>query len=682
MKKVSLLFLSICLIAPLWGEKRALSFSDVFSAGRLSSPVVSPDGKWIVFAVKTPDIDRNTFQTDLYATDAAGLTLKKLTDGKGNSSNPRFLKSGFLTFVSSRDGDPQVFSMDLKNPAGAKAITAVAGGISNFIWSSDEKSIAFTHDIDPRAKTFAEAMAMEKEAESSKVKAKLLTGLMFREWDSWRDGKRSHVFQHRPGSPEFTDLTPGDFDTPPLALGGVQDFLFSGDGAWFAYVKNIDPMVAISTNNDVFLRSLRSGEEKNISNGNQGNDANPVFAPSNRYLAYLSMHRPGFESDKKDIILYDLKTGTPQNLTAAFPDTIASFVFSADGKAIYFTASQSIYEPIFKLQIASKKIARIVSAINANSLCLTPDGKALIYQVQNVAMPQEIFKFDLGRRRQTQLTRFNQELFKDVQMNRVEIFRYRGAKDETVEGMLLKPPFFDAGKKYPLVFLIHGGPQDGWTDDFHYRWNHSLFASPGYVVAAINFHGSNGYGQAFTDAVSGDWGGAPFIDLVKGQQYLVETFPFIDKDKIVAAGASYGGFMVNWIAGHSDDFKYPFRCLVSHDGIFDSRSMYYSTEELWFEEWEHGGTPWTSGLFEKWNPANYVDKFKVPMLVVHSENDFRIPVTQGMMLFTALQRRGVKSKMLYFPDENHFVQKPQNARLWWQTVFAWIAENIADTYAD
>ncbi|MEI6613454.1 MAG: S9 family peptidase [Chrysiogenales bacterium] len=682
MKKILFVFLCLCLTVQIWSEKKALSFTDMFTAGRLSSPVISPDGKWVVFAVKTPDIVANTFQTDLYATDMQGRTLKKLTDGKGNHSNPSFLRSGLLTFVSTGSGDPQIFSLDLRDPNEIKAVTAVAGGISDFIWTSDGKSLAFTRDIDPRAKTFAEAAAMEKETENSKVKAKLLTSLLFRVWDSWRDGKRSHVFLHRPGTSEFTDLTPGEFDTPPLDLGGSQDYLFSADGAWFAYVKNTDPVVAISTNNDIYLRDLRNGQEKNISSSNKGSDANPVFSPNNKYLAYLSMHRPGFEADKKDIILCDLKTGAQQNLTAAFPDTIASFVFSNDEKNIYFIASQSIYEPIFKLQIASKKIDKIVPAVNANSLRLTPDGKALVYLIQNVAMPQEIFKFDLRRRQQAQLTHFNQELFKDVQMNRAEIFRFKGAKDEMVEGFLIKPPFFDANKKYPMVFLIHGGPQGAWTDDFHYRWNHSLFASPGYVVAAINFHGSTGYGQAFTDAISGDWGGAPFIDLVKGQQYLVETFGFIDKDKIVAAGASYGGFMVNWIAGHSDEFKYPFQCLVSHDGIFDSRSMYYSTEELWFEEWEHGGTPWESALYEKWNPANYVDKFKVPMLVVHSEKDFRVPVSQGLMLFTALQRRGVKSKMLYFPDENHFVQKPQNARLWWETVFAWLAENIADKYAE
>jgi dipeptidyl aminopeptidase/acylaminoacyl peptidase len=676
MKKILFVFLCLWLTIPIWSEKRAVSFTNVFAAGRLSSPTMSPDGKWIVFAVKTPDIDRNTFQSDLYAIDAEGITLKKLTDSKGDNTNPRFLKSGLLTFISTRDSESQIYALNPKTPAVIKSITSIPGGVSDFIWLPDQKSIAFVKDVFPGQQTFAEAVTHEKEIGNSKVKAKILTSLLFRVWDSWRDGRRSHVFQHRPGSNDFIDLTPGDFDTPPLDLGGAQDYIFSSDGAWFAYVKNTDPVVAISTNNDIWLRNLGNGKERNISSENQGNDANPVFSPKNIFLAYLSMKRPGFEADKKDIILYNLKTGVKQNLTAAFPNTIAEFVFAADGKNIYFTASESIYEPLFKLHIASKKIEKIVPAVNADSLRLTPDGRALVYLAQNVAMPQEIFKFNLRLRQQMQLTRFNREIFKDVQMNRAEIFHFKGAKDEMVEGFLIKPPFFSPDKKYPLVFLIHGGPQGAWTDDFHYRWNHSLFASPGYVVAAINFHGSTGYGQPFTDAISGDWGGAPFIDLVKGQQYLVETFSFIDKDKIVAAGASYGGFMINWIAGHSDEFKYPFRCLVTHDGIFDSRSMYYSTEELWFEEWEHGGTPWESALYEKWNPANYVTNFKIPMLVVHSEKDFRVPVSQGLMLFTALQRRGVKSKMLYFPDENHFVQKPQNARLWWQTVLGWFAENI------
>ena len=676
MKKTALIFLCLSLAAALCGQKRALTFEDLFGVGRLSSPAVSPDGRWVVVAVRTPDIEANTFHSELYATDLQGRTLTKLTDGKGNSSAPAFLPSGLLTFVSSREGDPQVCALDPARPAGIRVLTAVPGGVSGFVWAPDGKRLAFARDVDPRARTFAEALALEKAAAAEKATGKLLTGLMFRVWDSWRDGLRSHVILHAPGTDEYEDLTPGDFDTPPLDLGGAQDFVFSGDGAWFAYVRNTDPVVAISTNNDVFLRSLRDGSEKNVSADNRGADANPVFSPRGRYLAYLSMRRAGFEADKKDIILYDLRSGARRNLTAAFANTIASFEFAADEKAIYFVASEGIYEPVFRLTLASGKVEKVVPGVNATALRLAPGGRELLFLAQNVTLPSELFKVDLRSRRLTQLTRFNQERLRDVAMNRAETFRFAGAKGETVEGFLVKPPFFDPARKYPLVFLVHGGPQSAWTDDFHYRWNHSLFAAPGYVVAAINFHGSPGYGQPFTDSISGDWGGAPFVDLVKGQQYLVENFPFIDAGRIVAAGASYGGFMINWMAGHVDEFKYPFRCLVSHDGIFDSRSMYYATEELWFEEWEHGGVPWQSALYEKWNPANFVEKFKVPMLVVHSEKDYRVPVSQGLMLFTALQRRGVESRMLYFPDENHFVQKPQNARLWWRTVFAWFAEHL------
>ncbi len=434
--------------------------------------------------------------------------------------------------------------------------------------------------------------------------------------------------------------------------------------------------MAISTNNDVFLKDLTSGVEENLTAANGGNDCNPVFSPKNRYLAYFSMRRAVYEADKKDIILFDRISKTRRNLTQDFANTILEFVFAPDEKFIYFIAPEQIYQPVYQLELKSGKIIRLVEKVNASSLSIMPDGKALIFLSQSVSRPNEIHKLSLRDRALTRLTDVNGEIFRDVEMNGAETFTFKGAKNEAVEGILLKPPFFDPAQKYPLVFLVHGGPQGAWSDDFHFRWNLSMFAAPGYVVAAINFHGSHGYGQPFTDAVTQDWGGAPFQDLVKGQQYLVENFPFLDAKRIAAAGASYGGFMINWMAGHSDDFKYPFRCLISHDGIFDARSMYYMTEELWFEEWEYGGTPWKSPLYEKWNPANFASRINVPMLVVHSENDFRVPVSQGIMLFTALQRLGVKSKMLYFPDEDHFVQKPQNAKLWWKTVYDWIAENI------
>jgi dipeptidyl aminopeptidase/acylaminoacyl peptidase len=656
---------------------RALRFEDMFSAGRLSAPVVSPDGKWIAFGVRTPEIEGNRFSHSLYLTDRTGRILKKVAATALDPVQPRFRDPAQLTFISTWDGDPQLSVLNLNHPtAPAVRLTRIPGGIGDYLWSPDGKRITFQKEVFPESGSLRESVRLEKEKSDSKVQAKVLTSLLFRVWNQWKDGKRNHVFLHTPGTEEFQDLTPGDFDTPPVDLGGSQDFRFSPDGKLFAYVKNPDPMVAISTNNDIFIKDLSTGQEKNITSSNPGNDMNPVFSPKGQSLAYLSMRRARFEADKKEIVLYDLKPGSRRYLTSGFANTISEFIFSPDGKYIYFLASESVYQPVFRLTLENGKIEKLADGINASSLTLFPDGKTLIFLNQSVKRPNEIFRLNLKERTLVPITDINRDVFRDVEMNPIETFVFRGAKNEAVEGILVKPPFFDPGKKYPLVLLVHGGPQGGWTDDFHFRWNLSMFASPGYVVAAINFHGSNGYGQEFTDAVSGDWGGAPHVDMVKGQQYLVDNFPYLDRERIVAAGASYGGFLVNWMAGNADDFKYPFRCFISHDGTFDSRSMYYSTEELWFEEWEYGGTPWNSDLYEKWNPARFVDRFRVPMLIIHSERDYRVPVSQGLMLFTALQRLGVKSKMLYFPDEDHFVTKPLNARLWWKTVFDWIAENI------
>ncbi|MCK4836396.1 MAG: S9 family peptidase, partial [Candidatus Aminicenantes bacterium] len=673
MKQISGLLLLVGLCLNLNAGPRAIQFEDMFQAGRLSHLTVSPDGKWIAFAVKTPDLKNNSYHTDVYALSIENKEIKKLTDSEANYYAPRFISRDMISLVSTRTGSPQLYVLSVSEPDKIKQVMAkeITGGIGQYLWQPGARTLAFQKDIFPESESIEKSYEKEKQIEESGINVKVLTSLMYRVWNQWRDGKRSHVFLYDTFQKTIVDLTPGDFDTPPLDLGGKQDFVFSPDGKWFAYVKNTDPMVAISTNNDIFLKQLHSQEEQNITVENKGNDMNPVFSPTGKHIAYLSMNRAGFEADKKNIILYDLKRKTRKNLTGDFKFNVNEIVFSNKGKKIYFSVTESVYHPIYRLNIKSGKIHKLVHGVYSSDLNITPDDKFLIFFNQTVSFPREVFRLDIRRKKVDQLSYFNKKVFENVAMKDIELFRYQGADDEEVEGILLKPPFFDPHKKYPLVFLIHGGPQGAWGDDFHFRWNLSMFASPGYVVVAINFHGSRGYGQPFTDSVSGAWGGAPFVDLVKGQEYAVKKFDFIDKDKIVAAGASYGGFMISWIAGHHDRFKYPFSCLVTHDGIFDSRSMYYSTEELWFEEWEHGGTPWTSELFEKYNPAGAVDKFSIPMLIIHGEKDFRVPVSQGLMLFTALQRRGVKSKMLYFPDEDHFVQKPKNARFWWESVLGW-----------
>jgi dipeptidyl aminopeptidase/acylaminoacyl peptidase len=678
MKKILIAFTMVFIVFCLHAEKRALGFEDMFQAGRLSSLSVSPDGKLIAFEVRTPVLENNTFVTDIYCVDIKGGSLRMLTDSKGKNFAPAFISNEIISFISTRSGTPQLYRLSVTNPEKVEMVMKqeIPEGIGSYIWAPGNRVLAFQKDIDPEFRTISDYENARKEKEASGLEVRVLRSLMYRVWNEWRNGIRSHVFLHDPASGQTDDLTPGPTDTPPVDLGGKQDFVFSPDGSRFAYVKNTDKMVAISTNNDIFLKVLASGNEQNLTVDNHGNDMNPVFSPSGKYLATLSMKRAGFEADKSNIIVYNLKRGTRRNYTENFKYHVNEFVFSPNGKYIYFNVTESVYHPIYRLDLRTGGIQKLFHQVYSDDLNITPDGRFLIFFNQQVSFPREVFRLDVREKKTYQVTWFNKNVFEDVAMNPIELFRFKGAKDEPVEGILLKPPFFDESRKYPMVFLIHGGPQGAWTDDFHFRWNLSMFAAPGYVVVAINFHGSRGYGQPFTDAVSNDWGGAPFEDQVLGQAYAVEHFPFIDPDKIVAAGASYGGYMINWIAGNHDRFKYPFRALVCHDGIFDSRSMYYSTEELWFEEWEHGGTPWTSDLFEKFNPALLVEKFEIPMLVVHGANDFRVPVTQGLMLFTALQRRGIESKMLYFPDEDHFVQKPKNARFWWNSVMEWFKEHI------
>jgi len=674
MKKLLIIILMFAIPLVAMSNERALKFEDMFKAGRLGSLSVSPDGSKVLFQVKLPNLDKNNFKTDIYIAEIETGEIRRLTDSKGNNISPEFMSNGMISYISTRDEDAQLYSLDLASGK-EKKLSEISGGIGDYSWLPGNSRFVFQKDIFPCTDTIEKKKKKEKRIKKEGADVKVLKSLMYRVWNHWKDGKRSHIFLADKSGKSGKDLTPGNFDTPPLDLGGKKDFSFSPDSNLFAFVKNKDKMVAISTNNDVFLKRVNSEEEENISKENLGSDAYPIFSPDGNFIAYVSMRRGGFEADKHNIIIYNIKTGSRKNLTSEFKYSVNEFIFSPKGNYIYFTASKSAFIPIFRVRLKDKKIEKISPDIYASDINISGNGKYLVFFNQSVTYPKEIFKILICGKKFSQVTNFNKSVFNGIRMNSIERFTFEGSGKNIVEGLMIKPPFFDPNKKYPMVFLIHGGPQGAWGDDFHFRWNMSLFASTGYVVAAINFHGSRGYGQRFTDAVSKDWGGAPFVDLVKGQKYLVENYPFIDENRIVAAGASYGGFMINWIAGNYDHFKYPFKCLVSHDGIFDSRSMYYSTEELWFEEWEYGGTPWNSDLYEKFNPAGFVEKFKIPMLIIHGEKDFRVPVSQGMMLFTAHQRRGVKSKMLYFPNEDHFVQKPKNARFWWKTVLNWFKEH-------
>jgi dipeptidyl aminopeptidase/acylaminoacyl peptidase len=652
--------------------KRAITVEDMWAMKRIGSLALSPDGKWIAFSLTEYSMEQNRGRTDIFLVSTRTGELRQLTTYSGYDGHPVWMPDGErIAFVSTRDGSPQIYLLDLRGGE-ARKLTDLPTGVQSFVVSPDGKYFLVQTEVYPEAKTLEESARMDRKRKESKVKARIITRLLYRHWNRWLEGKRRHVYLVAADGSVIRDVTPGDFDTPPISLGSGHDFTFSPDGKEIAFVRNEDPVVAISTNNDIFVVPVAGGERKKITES-RANDNQPVYSPDGRYIAYHAMARPGFEADQYDLMLYDRKTGSIRNLTEQFDRDVDEIVWSPDSRFIYFNSRNEGRRSVFRIRIRDGKIEELIHDHINTSLAVSPDGRSLYFRRQCSTMPYEIFVFDLKKKKERQLTFVNRERLAQLQMNHVEDFWFESFDGRKVHGFLLKPPFFEPGKKYPMVYLIHGGPQGMWSDDFHYRWNSQMFASPGYIVAMVNFRGSKGYGQWFCDQVSKDWGGGPYKDLMAGLDYLYRTYDFIDTTRVAAAGASYGGFMINWIAGHTDRF----RCLVSHDGVAEQVSMYGATEELWFPEWEFGGTPYENPeLYDRFSPVRYAKNFKTPMLLIHGEQDFRVPYTQGLQMFTALQRMGVPSKLLYFPDEDHFVTKPQNARLWWNTVLGWIAEWI------
>jgi dipeptidyl aminopeptidase/acylaminoacyl peptidase len=494
---------------------------------------------------------------------------------------------------------------------------------------------------------------------------------MYRHWNIWLEGQYSHLFLLSLDGKTIKDLTPGTYHTPPISLGSSHDYSFSPDGGEICYVTNIDKEISISTNNDLFAISSEGSVPEKISLGD-GNDNNPQYSPDGKYIAYASMGQPGFEADRLRIILYNRETKKSIELTSRFILSVGEILWAPDSKSLYFTAEEAGNNSIYKVLLTDPVIETTLKGHNIRGVQFL-NQNTLVFSKQTNKMPFEIFTYDLKNKKLSPLTHFNDELLKKFDLPVYEEFWFSGSQGDSIQGFIMKPPQFEEGKKYPAVHLIHGGPQGMWSNEWHFRWNYQMFASPGYVVYYINFHGSRGYGQKFTDSISQHWGDLPYEDLGKGTEYVIKHYDFVDPDRLSAAGASYGGFMINWIAGHEN----PYKCLISHDGVYDQVSMWGSTEELWFPEWEMGGVPWQAGsVYGKWSPSRLAANFKTPTLIIHGEHDYRVPYTQGIQFFTALQRQGVPSQLLFFPDEDHFVRKPKNAQLWWKTVHEWLDEYL------
>ena len=678
MKKRTLRFVLAIIVATaalpaLAKVKHALTFDDLMKIQRISDPQVSPDGEWIVYTVSTPDLGANKMVSHIWRVPMAGGEPQQLTRSSASDWRPRWSPgSKTIAFISSRDGTSQAWILPADGGE-ARQLTHIATEADGVTWAANANTLLFTSDVYPDCHDEACNRKQLEQVRTSKVKARVINHLFFRHWDHWLDGKVTHLFAVSAQGGEPRDLTPGPYTSPTFFLGASDGYAISPDGKEVCYTSNHSkPLSAAAwtTNDDLFLVSAAGGEAKNITAANPGSDAAPQYSPNGRYIAYTSQATNGYESSLFRLRVYDRESGQIKDLTTGFDQWVLSFAWAPDSDTIYFTAPEGIEEPVFKTSVSHPHVAKVLGGYN-DGLSVAPGGK-LVFTHQSLTQPPEIFTASTSGVALTQLTHMNDAVMAEIEMNPGEPVKTPGALGAQIESILVKPPHFDPNKKYPGLMLIHGGPQGAWNDSWFYRWNAELFASFGYVVMATNFHGSIGYGQPFTAEISGDWGGAPYEDLMKATDYL-ESLPYVDSDRIGAAGASFGGYMIDWIEGHTNRFK----VLFSHDGVFDLRSMYGETEELWFPEWELKGVPWKDpALYEKWSPSHYIQNAKTPMLIFEGARDFRVPEGQAFQLFTSLQRQGVPSKLVYFEQESHLVMKPLDSRFWYKTVETWLARYL------
>ncbi|MDQ2975710.1 MAG: S9 family peptidase [Acidobacteriota bacterium] len=647
-------------------ENRRFTVEDNLKMRRVSDPRVSPDGRSVAFTIGDVNLDGNRVVNQIYVISIAGGAAKQLTTGDKSASSPRWSPDGKkLAYVTGS----QLWVMN-DDGSGKEQVTKISTGAAAPVWSPDGKWIAFTSDVYPNCKDDECNKRKDEEADKSKVKAHIAERLLYKHWDEWRDLKRTHVFVVSSKGGAAREITTGDFDSPPYAAGSGVDYAFSPDSREIAYLRNPDKVEAISTNSDIYVVSLAGGAAKNITVQNHGYDASPVYTRDGKSILYRSQATPGFEADRWRLMRYDRATGTSTEITRAFDLQVEELAQSADGSSVYFTAGQKGRQPIYKVALMGGPAQKVVSDVYASSLQVAPDD-TLVFAGSSLAAPAEIYRGNGGS--VIALTRINNDLIAPFNLKSAEEMEWTGALGKKIHGFVVKPSDFDASKTYPLMVLIHGGPQSAWNDSWSYRWNPQIWANAGYIVFAPNPRGSTGYGQQFVNEISGDWGGKVYVDLMNGVAEVIRRNKFIDKNRVGAAGASYGGYMINWIEGHNNDPRVHFKVLVSHDGVYNLTSMYGATEELWFPEWEFKGTPWTNpAMYARWSPHNFARNFKTPILIVHGELDYRVPTGEGLQLYTAVKRQGIDSKLLIFPDEGHWVLKPQNSQLWHHTVLDWV----------
>ncbi len=633
---------------------------------RISDPQLSPDGRWVAFSVQSVDVEKDTKPKQIYVVPLAGGMPRKIAD---SAERPRWSPdSKRIAFVSDRNGSSQIWIMD-GDGANAKQITNVSTEAGGVLYSHDGKNLVFTSEVFPECGA-DDACNKKKldETNNDKVKARTITGLLYRHWTTWQTARRSHLLVISIEGGAAKDLTPGDRDVPPFSLGGPDDYAISPDGTEVCYAMNADAVPATSTNADLFVVPITGGPAKKIT-VNPAADNSPQYSPDGKFLAYRAQFRPGYESDRWRLMLLDRTSGKLTNLTEPIDRWVESFTWSPDSSRLFFAVEDRGRQYV---QFISVNGGAAPIALSGDSylddMQLTPDGKTMVYTRRSGTSPMEIFRASSAGGTETALSHLNDGMLSAHQLTALEEVNVEGAENARVHMFIVRPPNFDPQKKYPALMLIHGGPQGAWGHDWTYRWNAQVFAAAGYVVAMPNPRGSTGYGQKFIDDINGDWGGRAYDDIMAATD-SVAKLPYVDANRMAAAGGSFGGYLIDWILGHTQRFK----ALISHAGVYDLRSEAGETEELWFPMWEFSGMPWDNPeMYARWSPSLFVKEFHTPTLVMDGELDFRVPYGQGLQLFTALQLQKVPSKLIVFPDEGHWVLKPQNSLFWYKNFIDWI----------
>jgi dipeptidyl aminopeptidase/acylaminoacyl peptidase len=668
MRRKLLILLASAAIA--FAQKQPFDVNALLQLKRISDPQISPDGHWVAFTVQTVDVAANRKPQQIFVMPLEGGAPKQITHDGQSNSRPRWSPdSKRIAYISDRGGSSQIWLMD-PDGGNAKQVTNFAAEADGELFTPDGKSLVFTSAVYPECGADDACNKKNIDAEAaSKVKARIYTELLYRHWMQWSGKRRGHILVVPSAGGAPKDLTPGIHDVPPFSLGGPDDYDVSPDGRELCYSMNAEDVPAVSTNSDLYVVPLTGGESHKITL-TPGADSSPQYSPDGKFIAWRAQMRAGYESDRWRLMVLDRATGKVTNLTENMDRWVNSFVWGPDSSTLFFTVADRGRQNIQLISIKGGG-ARVVASGDSelDDMQLTRDGKTMVYTQQTGVSPVEIFRASSAGGAAAPMTHLNDAVLNAHELTPLEEFFVDAPDGARVQSFVVKPPGFQAAKKYPVIMLIHGGPQGNWGHSWTYRWNAQVFAAAGYVVVEPNPRGSTGYGQKFIDEINGDWGGKPFDDIMTVTDHVVADMPYADGTRLTAAGGSYGGYMIDWILGHTQRFK----ALISHDGVYDLTSEFGATEELWFPLWEYGGTPWERpDEYQKMSPSSYVKDFHTPTLVIHGEQDFRVPYTQGLELFTALQLQKIPSKLLLFPDEGHWVLKPQNSLLWYKTFIDWL----------